>query len=239
MQINREINYESVQAVKNYVRNGAGKKIYTFTNFFLKNNYVKTRNDFQYKGGNVFTHCPFHYDKTPSFSFSDSKGICNCFSCNFGGTYLDFILQYENVVNGRDISYYSLVNEILSNDPIMQAELGFSTIYTSHNIFKGEIVYKPFQPKNLKEKYVPSSYLELAKKLKKDKVPKERVFEFILLEQADVPVQEIYYNFYDHEGKVRETKSLLGNNTKNTTNTEKNKRICEMYDFTDLLQEVK
>ena len=196
MDSNKKINYESAQKVKDYLKNGNAGKLYTFTNFFIKNGYIKSESELEHRGGNVFTHCPFHYDKTPSFSFSEKRGICNCFSCGFGGTYIDLVLKYENDVNGRNLSYYGLLDDFLKNDSIMQATLGFSTVYTTYNIFKDGFEFKPFKPKRLKESYVPSHYLELANKIKRDGRPKEDIFEFILSMQANVPARTIYYQLY-------------------------------------------
>lgn len=196
MDSNKKINYESAQKVKDYLKNGNAGKLYTFTNFFIKNGYIKSESELEHRGGNVFTHCPFHYDKTPSFSFSEKRGICNCFSCGFGGTYIDLVLKYENDVNGRNLSYYGLLDDFLKNDSIMQATLGFSTVYTTYNIFKDGFEFKPFKPKRLKESYIPSHYLELANKIKRDGRPKEDIFEFILSMQANVPARTIYYQLY-------------------------------------------
>ena len=201
MDSNKKINYESAQKVKDYLKNGNAGKLYTFTNFFIKNGYIKSESELEHRGGNVFTHCPFHYDKTPSFSFSEKRGICNCFSCGFGGTYIDLVLKYENDVNGRNLSYYGLLDDFLKNDSIMQATLGFSTVYTTYNIFKDGFEFKPFKPKRLKESYVPSHYLELANKIKRDGRPKEDIFEFILSMQANVPARTIYYQLYGIEDK--------------------------------------
>lgn len=201
MDSNKKINYESAQKVKDYLKNGNAGKLYTFTNFFIKNGYIKSESELEHRGGNVFTHCPFHYDKTPSFSFSEKRGICNCFSCGFGGTYIDLVLKYENDVNGRNLSYYGLLDDFLKNDSIMQATLGFSTVYTTYNIFKDGFEFKPFKPKRLKESYVPSHYLELANKIKRDGRPKEDIFEFILSMQANVPARTIYYQLYGIEYK--------------------------------------
>ncbi|MBR6592381.1 MAG: DNA primase [Prevotella sp.] len=40
--------------------------------------------------------CPFHNDKTPSFSVSPSKGICHCFSCGKGGNTIGFVMEVEH-----------------------------------------------------------------------------------------------------------------------------------------------
>lgn len=197
----KKINYESAQAVKEYLRSDRSGSLYTFTSFFIKNGYIKSESELEHRGGNVFTHCPFHYDKTPSFAFSEKRGICNCFSCGFGGTYIDLVLKYENEVNGRELSYYGLLDDFIRKDSVMQAALGFSTVYTTYNIFKDGFEFKPFKPKRLKESYVPSHYLELANKIKRDGRPKEDVFEFILSMQSGIPAERIYYQLYGLEDK--------------------------------------
>lgn len=195
----KKINYESAQAVKEYLRSDRSGSLYTFTSFFIKNGYIKSESELEHRGGNVFTHCPFHYDKTPSFAFSEKRGICNCFSCGFGGTYIDLVLKYENEVNGRELSYYGLLDDFVRKDSVMQAALGFSTVYTTYNIFKDGFEFKPFKPKRLKESYVPSHYLELANRIKRDGRPKEDIFEFILSMQSGIPAERIYYQLYGLE----------------------------------------
>ena len=197
----KKINYESAQAVKEYLRSDRSGSLYTFTSFFIKNGYIKSESELEHRGGNVFTHCPFHYDKTPSFAFSEKRGICNCFSCGFGGTYIDLVLKYENEVNGRELSYYGLLDDFVRKDSVMQATLGFSTVYTTYNIFKDGFEFKPFKPKRLKESYVPSHYLELANRIKRDRRPKEDIFEFILSMQSGIPAERIYYQLYGLEDK--------------------------------------
>ncbi len=53
------------------------------------------------KGGNYFGLCPFHNEKTGSFSVSPSKQIYHCFGCGAGGNVLTFIMNYENVSFGE------------------------------------------------------------------------------------------------------------------------------------------
>ena len=49
------------------------------------------------KGGNYFGLCPFHNEKTPSFSVSPDKQIYHCFGCKKGGGVINFIMEIENL----------------------------------------------------------------------------------------------------------------------------------------------
>lgn len=48
-------------------------------------------------GSNYMGLCPFHNEKTPSFSVSPTKGIFKCFGCGVGGDHISFIMQKENL----------------------------------------------------------------------------------------------------------------------------------------------
>jgi len=48
-------------------------------------------------GANYKGLCPFHDDKTPSFSVSPSRGVCKCFSCGQGGNAVHFIMELEQL----------------------------------------------------------------------------------------------------------------------------------------------
>ena len=51
----------------------------------------------QQKGSNLFGLCPFHNEKTPSFSVSPSKQIFHCFGCKKGGDVITFVKEIENL----------------------------------------------------------------------------------------------------------------------------------------------
>ena len=48
-------------------------------------------------GANLFGLCPFHSEKTPSFSVSPDKQIYHCFGCGKGGGVINFIMEIENL----------------------------------------------------------------------------------------------------------------------------------------------
>lgn len=49
------------------------------------------------KGGNYWGLCPFHREKTPSFSVNESKQIFHCFGCGKGGGAVRFVMEMENL----------------------------------------------------------------------------------------------------------------------------------------------
>lgn len=50
----------------------------------------------QKKGNSYMGLCPFHSEKTPSFSVSQSKQMYHCFGCGVGGNVITFVMEYEN-----------------------------------------------------------------------------------------------------------------------------------------------
>lgn len=49
------------------------------------------------RGRNYFGICPFHHEKTASFSVAPDKGIYHCFGCGAGGNAINFIMEFEKV----------------------------------------------------------------------------------------------------------------------------------------------
>ncbi|MDO4438143.1 MAG: DNA primase [Eubacteriales bacterium] len=57
------------------------------------------------KGSNYFGLCPFHGEKTASFSVSPQKQIYYCFGCGAGGNVISFIMEYENYTFSEALKY--------------------------------------------------------------------------------------------------------------------------------------
>jgi len=49
------------------------------------------------RGVNHIGLCPFHNEKTPSFTVSPAKGIFKCFGCGKGGNAVNFIMEHEHL----------------------------------------------------------------------------------------------------------------------------------------------
>lgn len=64
-------------------------------------NYVQLRK----KGNSYFGLCPFHNEKTGSFSVSQDKQMFYCFGCGKGGSVFTFLMEYENYTYPEAIEY--------------------------------------------------------------------------------------------------------------------------------------
>jgi len=93
------------------------------------------------KGINYFGVCPFHDEKTPSFSVSPSKQIYHCFGCGNGGNVFTFLMEYEKVtfleaVKGLAEKYNITIEEIKNTVPTNE----FSLLYDIHE--QASIIYE-------------------------------------------------------------------------------------------------
>ena len=58
---------------------------------------VMERVKLQKRGLNLLGHCPFHKEKTPSFTVNDDKQFYHCFGCGVHGDIFDFVMRFENI----------------------------------------------------------------------------------------------------------------------------------------------
>ena len=59
--------------------------------------YVSQFVELELNAGEYFGLCPFHNEKTPSFSVNQSKNFFYCFGCGAGGSVIDFVMAYKKV----------------------------------------------------------------------------------------------------------------------------------------------
>ena len=78
------------------------------------------------RGKNYFGHCPFHDERTPSFSVTEEKQIYHCFSCGRGGTVFSFISEIEglsfveSVAKVAELAQIPFENKYSSSRPAVQ-----------------------------------------------------------------------------------------------------------------------
>jgi DNA primase len=73
------------------------------------------------RGTNYIANCPFHNEKTPSFSVSSAKGIYKCFGCGRGGNVVTFVQEHEKLTFVESIrwlaDYYKIILEETERSP--------------------------------------------------------------------------------------------------------------------------
>lgn len=69
---------------------------------------INSRIELKKKGKNYYAICPFHSEKTPSFTVSREKQFFYCFGCHIHGNSIDFLMKYEN------LSFINCIEEIAS-----------------------------------------------------------------------------------------------------------------------------
>lgn len=161
---------------------------YTFDAFCKK--YHLYHDTDKRHGEDVYIQCPFHNDEDPSLGINESRRIFNCLGCSEGGSYLSFVLSYKTKVLGYDMSFYQLVNEILSEDKALQSKVGFSTICIPK---KQNTEFTPVKKfKFTAQLKVPSTYPELSTFMLRKNCTKEQIVYACLLMQSGVSALDIY-----------------------------------------------
>jgi DNA primase len=127
----------------------------------IVNNHVALKK----RGKNFIGLCPFHQEKTPSFTVSEDKQIFHCFGCGAGGDVFKFLMSYKNISfieAVQEIAEYagiklSFANESVSSEQTEQELLYeinvFAAKYFSNNLLNsedGEIARQYFKKRNIK-----------------------------------------------------------------------------------------
>ncbi|MBF91939.1 MAG: DNA primase [Rickettsiales bacterium] len=97
------------------------------------------------RGNSHIGKCPFHNEKTPSFTITDDKGLFYCFGCKEGGNVINFISKYKNLTFRESLKFLAsyLGIEILYNkNGKTNTFKRFYEILTICNNFFQENLYK-------------------------------------------------------------------------------------------------
>ncbi len=77
--------------------------------------------DLKKKGANWMACCPFHQEKTPSFSVNPSKGFYKCFGCGKGGTAFNFLMDIEGLNFPEAVKRVAEISGVMLPEPIDDA----------------------------------------------------------------------------------------------------------------------
>lgn len=162
--------------------------------------YVQLRK----RGKNYIGLCPFHNEKTPSFTVTEEKQIFHCFGCHAGGNVFKFLMDYKKISfieavqeiaeqQGIEISYDDEgYNEKQSEQEILYDINTEVARYFSNNLLydnEGEIARTYFQKRNLKVQtlrsfglgYAHNGYENLVNFLKEKNIDLEKALQLGLI----------------------------------------------------------
>ncbi|MDA3791410.1 MAG: DNA primase [Desulfobacula sp.] len=113
-------------------------------------------------GRNFFGVCPFHSEKTPSFSVNASKQIFHCFGCSAGGNVLSYVMKYHGITFPEAAKMmarkYNITIETKEIDPAIKRQL-----HLKENLFRlNKIVMGTYfdELKNSKTGEIARQYLK-------------------------------------------------------------------------------
>lgn len=189
-----QVNKERAQRVIDYVNKTArvwadtksGTDRYTFSRFVKEHGIGEGQKE---RGHEVLISCPFHEDESPSCSLNEQRRMYHCFSCDRGGSYLDFAIECERTLYGSTVSFYAYLNRLLREDAVMRTTLGFNTLYEEETV---SLDFKRFRPRLIFSP-VPTTYLELADAMQRMALTENEIVFGILLMQKGSSPEEIYY----------------------------------------------
>ncbi len=121
------------------------------------------------RGRNFLGLCPFHNEKTPSFTVSEDKQIYHCFGCHSGGNVFKFLMEYEKISFIESVQEVAqrygitlefdeeAVNEKQSEQEVLydiNTEAGkyFSSCLLNHS--QGEIARRYFEGRHIKQQTI-------------------------------------------------------------------------------------
>jgi len=109
------------------------------------------------RGANFIACCPFHDEKTPSFTVSPSKQFYHCFGCGAGGNAINFLIEYEG------LTFIDSITELANSIGLKVPSEAPQKIEKSNENSKLEEVIKiasVFYQKQLRESAKAISYLK-------------------------------------------------------------------------------
>jgi DNA primase len=77
--------------------------------------------DLKKKGANWMACCPFHQEKTPSFSVNPAKGFYKCFGCGKGGTAFNFLMEMEGLNFPEAVKRVAEMSGVMLPEPVDDA----------------------------------------------------------------------------------------------------------------------
>ncbi|MNM46034.1 DNA primase [compost metagenome] len=159
----------------------------------------------------VIVICVFHgNDSHPSLRVDKKRNLYKCFACKndpknpSGGNLPSFIAKYKRVVKEENVTYFTVIDELLRNDPVMQLKVGAKSIFVEGSITTQEIAKSNLKKSvsfKLKDSR-PKTYLELSRKIRTScKGDENVILTSIHLMESGMEPEKIYDMLFE-DGKI-------------------------------------
>lgn len=120
---------------------------------------IRTKINLKKSGKDYFARCPFHHEKTPSFTVSEEKQFFYCFGCGIHGNVIDFLISYDHLSffeslevlsyrTGIKIIYESQNNSI-NNDELNQRHALYEIMNKINIFYHKSLENHAFNPANI------------------------------------------------------------------------------------------
>lgn len=142
-------------------------------------NIISEYVELKHSGNNYIGLCPFHNEKTPSFTVSSQKGIFHCFGCGEGGDAITFIMKKENLTYPEAIHFLAdklgifietgkIDKELYEHRKRLYAINNEAKLFFFHNLLTNSLPKKYISQRGLEKKLINKYMLGYATEKSQD-----------------------------------------------------------------------
>ena len=146
------------------MKNSAEDILQQFKNKINLSDYLSNFISLEKKGNSFVGKCPFHNEKTPSFSVSDEKGLFYCFGCGVGGNVFTFLKKYKNISFQEALKtiadYLGIELKTVSNKEIGKITNLYNLLANINQVFKSNLENNSFARNYLKKRGIDQSSIK-------------------------------------------------------------------------------
>ena len=143
------------------MKNSAEDILQQFKNKINLSDYLSNFISLEKKGNSFVGKCPFHNEKTPSFSVSDEKGLFYCFGCGVGGNVFTFLKKYKNISFQEALKtiadYLGIELKTVSGKEIGRITNLYNLLANINQVFKSNLENNSFARNYLKKRGIDQS----------------------------------------------------------------------------------
>ena len=146
------------------MKNSAEDILQQFKNKINLSDYLSNFISLEKRGNSFVGKCPFHNEKTPSFSVSDEKGLFYCFGCGVGGNVFTFLKKYKNISFQEALKtiadYLGIELKTVSGKEIGKITNLYNLLANINQVFKSNLENNSFARSYLKKRGIDQSSIK-------------------------------------------------------------------------------